>query len=56
MTALEEFLLVNALEENDAKVLIAKELLTRIKEKALTHREAVVTLACVKALLEDSVI
>ena len=56
MTALEEFLMVNALEENDTKVLIAKNLLTEIKKKALTHREAVITLECAKALLEDSVI
>ena len=56
MKALDEFLMVNALDEDDTKVEIAKEILAELKKKTLTHREAVTTLECVKALLEDSVI
>jgi len=52
----DEFLMVNALNENDTIVGIAKEILAELKKKTLTHREAVTTLECVKALLEDSVI
>ena len=56
MNALDEFLMVNALNENNYQVGIAKEILAVLKKKTLTHREAVTTLECVKALLEDSVI
>lgn len=56
MKALDEFLMVNVSDENDAVVENAKEILAALKKKTLTHREAVTTLECVKALLEDSFI
>ena len=56
MKALDEFLMVNALDEDDINIQTAKEILAALKKKTLTHREAIKTLECVKALLEDSVI